>query len=124
MIWLGLLFSVLSVVVPMITLTVGRSVVTYRLTGAEGARARRGSRVLLGVSALWSLSGLAQWLAWALPRNALWSFETVGIGFHLLPIALGWLPAVAFLIVTWPRRERNDVQPPRWVRWMDGLWMG
>lgn len=124
MIWLGLLFSVFTIVVPMGVLSIARSVVVYRTTGEQRERGLRGGVVLLGLSALWSLVALAQWIAWASPRGALLDLHTVGIGFHVLPVVLGWLPASLCVVLSWPRSAGTDASPPRWARWMDLLWMG
>lgn len=124
MIWLGLFFSVLTVGVPMRTLTVGRRVITYRVTGAERDQALRGGLELLVASALWSAIALSMWVGWALPRGAILEPKLVEAGFHVLPIAFGWLPASTFVLLSWPRNGGYGGEVPGWVRWMDALWMG
>lgn len=121
MLWLGMLYGVFSVVVPLGGLTVGRSVITYRTTGRERARSVRGAAVLLALSLLWSASGLALWLANGWPPGLPGQVE---VAFQLAPLVLGWAPGMLALVLAWPPSRAAAAEAPGWVRWLDALWLG
>ena len=120
MVWLGLLYSILTVVVPFGLLTSGRSAIAYRTTGVERSRALRGGLLLLGLSAIWSLLGAMLWLtgtSWPPPPPRL-----ADVLFQVLPLLCGWLPAVLVVVLALPPSHAPLDRIPSWALWFDTFW--
>lgn len=124
MLALALVYGTLGVLVVMGLLTVVRDVLQYRMTGTGHARARRESRWLLAGAGAWGGVGLLLFVAWVWMHETLLNLAFSDLVVPLLPVVLGWGPAVLLWVLAWPETPGYRDQAPRWLEWMDALWMG
>ena len=121
--FLGLIYGISSVLVPLIGLSTLRAAVEYRAIGIRREDTVRGAATMLGISLLWSAVAVALLLLSPWSHGAAFSVEAEHAVLGIAPVVVGWIPGLGLLAIGAGTTPGTLDVVPAWAKWMDALWM-
>lgn len=120
---LGLVYGIVSVLVPLLGLSTLRAAVEYRAIGIRREDTLRGAGMMLGLSVVWSAAAVLLLLFSPWSQGAPFHIEAEHAVLAAAPVVVGWIPGLLLLAIGAGTTPGTLDVVPRWAKWMDALWM-